>query len=660
MFSSQAHFNHSFSEALIDGRIVPYFQPIVSLQDGTIASFEVLARWKEAGRAYISPSLFIPRADRGGMLDELLLSLMRQTFTVAKDWPGEVPLAFNVSPSQLHRPRLVDEIRQVTTEYEFPPSRLGIEVIETAILDNKDEAGSILEQLISMGCSISLDDFGTGYSSLTWLATLPFSRIKIDTSFVRTMLAQRESRKIVTSVVGLGLSLGLSVVAEGVETVEAAEFLRSIGCPFAQGFLFGRPMPATAVPKALHKPPGVKLSANPMKLSLEQRVAQISALYQAEEVSIGFIDTDLVVVDVSEALAKRLGKTLSEVIGHYVYDFAPKNVPSVDFLRSCQLNGLPYPSFELPLPSGDTDLVTVLRVHDEANELIGYSIVGIDITAHKQAVDALRESEERFRVAALLSPRTTWQVNAEGYYVSFDESYAQMTGVTSDAAKNMTWLEFVSPDDRDRAEEKWKRSLQTGDIFDEELRCRASDGHYRWFRTYLAPRCEADGQILYWYGQKEDIDSRKHAQEKLRDKELEFRFIVENSPFLPFVTDPEGKALSISSRLASIFNITAEEAMEDHGWFKLVHPSQRDAVREHWFYCLGHGKVFDMDYQLKFRDGAYRWMYGWCAPRFGQNGEILGWYGTISELRLPRLPAPVLPDDEIEAGGPLIVPKESQ
>jgi hypothetical protein len=67
-----------------------------------------------------------------------------------------------------------------------------------------------------------------------------------------------------------------------------------------------------------------------------------------------------------------------------------------------------------------------------------------------------------------------------------------------------------------------------------------------------------------------------------------------------------------------------------------------------------------MDYQLKFRDGAYRWMYGWCAPRFGQNGEILGWYGTISELRLPRLPAPVLPDDEIEAGGPLIVPKESQ
>ena len=247
MFTSQARFNLAFSQALLDRRIVPYLQPIVMLSDGTVAGFEILARWDDPVYQSIDATTFIHLADRGGLLDELLTSLLDQALSVVATWPHNLFLAFNVSPTQLRNPSLPDLIFGMASDFGVAASRLHVEITETAILSDESAAKSILMRFLEMGFGVSMDDFGTGYSSLASLRTLPFSKIKIDTSFVRSMQEQRESRKIVSAVVGLGQSLGVDTVAEGVETEEQLAQLRAAGCTEVQGYLVSRPVAAETV-----------------------------------------------------------------------------------------------------------------------------------------------------------------------------------------------------------------------------------------------------------------------------------------------------------------------------------------------------------------------------------------------------------------------------
>ncbi len=192
----------------------------------TFWGFEVLARWNDPEQGFIGPDQFIPIADRFGLLDRLLDQLMRAAFSAAADWPHHIFLGFNVSPTQLRNPELATRIAKAAIDSSFPLSRVHIEVTENGFIDDLSQPRRTLDRLINLGCTIAMDDFGTGYSSLTWLSTLPFSKLKIDASFVMAMEDHRQSRKIVDAVVGLGHSLGLAVVAEGVETAGQADLLR--------------------------------------------------------------------------------------------------------------------------------------------------------------------------------------------------------------------------------------------------------------------------------------------------------------------------------------------------------------------------------------------------------------------------------------------------
>jgi len=392
MFSSQARFNIAFSSALIAGRIVPYFQPIVSLEDGRIAGFEVLARWHDEEQGNIPPSIFVMHAEKGDMLDELLETLMRQSFTEAQGWEGDFFLAFNLSPTQLQHPELPERISRMAKEFAFPLERLHIEITETAILEDERNAKRVLDQIIAMGCAMSLDDFGTGYSSLTWLRTLPFSKIKIDTSFVRSMLEHKESRKIVAVVVGLGQSLGISVVAEGVETVEQAKLLQGIGCDYAQGYLFGRPVPASAVQDLIRAPVPATFPVDHLLLTMEQRIHQMTAIYNSDTISICFIGLDCIVKDANPAFAKNLGKTLGDVIGHPIDDVIPEETDRIAWLNSYWKRNLPAPAYQRKTPTGGTHLLFTCQVVDEASELLGYSIIFIDPTKSRENEEGLGKS----------------------------------------------------------------------------------------------------------------------------------------------------------------------------------------------------------------------------------------------------------------------------
>lgn len=225
--------------AIPNGDIVPYFQPVLSLETGALAGYEVLARWPHRERGMISPTHFIPVAEEAGLVDAMFWALLAQACSKALNAPGDFMLAVNISPSQVRDQWFPEKVLRTLRETGFPAQRLEIEVTESAMIGDIQRAKTSLMSLKNQGVKVALDDFGTGYSSLFLLRALPIDKLKIDRSFVATLTADHENATIVGALVGLGRALGLQVTAEGVEDEATADALRAMGCEFAQGYLFG-------------------------------------------------------------------------------------------------------------------------------------------------------------------------------------------------------------------------------------------------------------------------------------------------------------------------------------------------------------------------------------------------------------------------------------
>ncbi len=224
------------------GEFVPYFEQQVDLTTGRLNGFEMLARWDHPTQGIILPEHFIPIAEETGMIADLSISVMRQAMLEAKGWDPSLVISVNISPAQLKDPWLAQKIVKLLVETGFPASRLEIEITESSLFENLALAQSIVGSLKNQGIRLALDDFGTGYSSLAHLRALPFDRIKIDKSFVLSIIDNPESAAIVNAITRLGDSLGLSVTAEGIEDAAIEERLRQLGCHKGQGWHFGKPM----------------------------------------------------------------------------------------------------------------------------------------------------------------------------------------------------------------------------------------------------------------------------------------------------------------------------------------------------------------------------------------------------------------------------------
>ena len=229
------------------GEFVPYFEQQIDLTTGRLHGFEMLARWNHPTRGLVSPDLFIPIAEDTGVIGELSLSVMRQALVEAKDWDPSLTIAVNISPMQLKDPWLAHKVVRVLAETGFPANRLEVEITESSLFENLALAQSTVASLKNQGIRLALDDFGTGYSSLAHLRALPFDRIKIDKSFVASILDNAESAAIVSAIARLGDSLGLPVTAEGIEDDKIEERLRQLGCHKGQGWHYGRPLSLAGV-----------------------------------------------------------------------------------------------------------------------------------------------------------------------------------------------------------------------------------------------------------------------------------------------------------------------------------------------------------------------------------------------------------------------------
>ena len=262
----RAQMETELRSAVANGEIEPYYQPIVSLPARDLVGFEVLARWNHPTRGLIRPDDFIPVAEETGLISDLFYSLLRSSCLDARSWPPHLQLSINVSPRQLRDNQMPARVLSILTAAGFAPSRLEVEVTESALINDLESARAILTSLQNIGVKIALDDFGTGYSSLYHLKELKFNKLKIDKSYVTTLNQGSERAKLVDAIIQLGSSLSLQTTAEGVETESNLDWLSTQGCDFAQGYFFGRPMPKDAT--------DVYLNANEAKSELSREQAK--------------------------------------------------------------------------------------------------------------------------------------------------------------------------------------------------------------------------------------------------------------------------------------------------------------------------------------------------------------------------------------------------
>jgi diguanylate cyclase (GGDEF)-like protein len=225
-----------------------HYQPIVALQTGQIVGFEALVRWEHPDRGSISPAAFIPVSEETGLILPLGLWVLKAACRQLHDWQRRAPelatllMSVNLSSKQLAQPDLVEQIEQILDETGLAPQHLKLEITESVIMEHPHSAAEMLRRLKERGIQLSLDDFGTGYSSLSYLHRFPIDTLKVDRSFINRLDGEDGDPVIVQTIVALAHNLGMQVIAEGVETEGQVERLKEMGCQYAQGYFFSRPV----------------------------------------------------------------------------------------------------------------------------------------------------------------------------------------------------------------------------------------------------------------------------------------------------------------------------------------------------------------------------------------------------------------------------------
>ena len=239
-------------KAVENEEFLVYYQPVVSLQRGELSGFEALVRWRHPQRGIVAPGEFVPLAEETGLIVPIGFHVLREACRQMHEWHTRFPemshvaISVNVSGRQFSRSDLTGRVRDILRDTGLNPRALKLEITETVIMENAESIVDTLQELKGLGVRLSIDDFGTGYSSLGYLHRFPVDTLKIDRSFVKDMPASRDHLAIVSTIVALAHNLGINVIAEGPESREEVDGLRSLGCEYAQGYYFARPMDAKA------------------------------------------------------------------------------------------------------------------------------------------------------------------------------------------------------------------------------------------------------------------------------------------------------------------------------------------------------------------------------------------------------------------------------
>jgi len=643
--------------ALENNEIVPHFQPLVELRTGLLRGFEALARWQHPQRGLILPNEFIPLAEKSGLHGLITGKLLSGLFAAAKDIPDHLTLSVNISLTQLTDLTLPKHICSAAEHAKFPLHRLILEITESALVGNTEHATRIANELKDQGSRLALDDFGTGYSSLRHLQLLPFDELKIDASFVRSMTHARESRKIAAAIVGLGNSLGLITVAEGVESQTIADMLLWLGCDIGQGWLYGRPVPpeqlSESLAERLNQPPpasearsGSADASLPLRLEAlpTQRLAQLNAIYDGAPVGLCFLDRNLRFVSLNKRLAEIHNLPVASHLGHTIADIVPEKFPQIEPYLQRALNGEPYTGLEILVPdphqpgANRTLLISYQPARDEVDEVIGVSMSVIDITRRKRAEEALAESEDHYRHTVELNPQIPWTAEPDGTILDASLRWETLTGLSKQESLGTGWVRALHPEDLPPTLKAWQESLHTGNPFDMEYRVRCADGIFRWMRARAAPRRNEESKIIRWYGTLENIDDHKKALEDLRRSEARLQAIFDAVPIGIVIADaPDGRVVMSNPRAEKILRRTVAppSTIEEYRQSGSSRPDGTSLKAEEYplARAILHGETTPSEEVLyQHSDGSSAWISLTAAPVLDAQGTVSGGVVAIQDI----------------------------
>jgi PAS domain S-box-containing protein len=426
-----SHTENDLRVALDRHEISPYFQPLVELCSGRITGFEILARWHRPSGARVSPREFIPLAEQSDLLEPITMQLLEKACAAAQAWPDHIELALNISPRQLRKGILPGKLRQIADAANFRLDRLIVEVTESALVGDTRRVRSTFAELKALGAHLAIDDFGSGYSGLRHLQMLPFDKLKIDAGFIRPMPLRRESRKIVSSVIDLGHSLGLAVVAEGIENQAQRDMLLCLGCEVGQGWLLGRPVPADQATVLLREAGRTLGSVQPIARiagEVAQRLealpsecfAQLQALYDGAPVGLGFLDKNLRYVALNQRLADMHGLPVSDHLGRTVAEVVPdlfqRIGPKLHRARAGEVvTDFVSRHHDAALGSERMALASYQPVRDIAGEVIGISVAVVDAMDQPPPISAAHPEAAKPKLAP--RQQDVLQLLADGHTV---------------------------------------------------------------------------------------------------------------------------------------------------------------------------------------------------------------------------------------------------
>ena len=535
---------------LDNGHIWPAFQPIVDIHNGNIVSFEVLARWRDPHAGDIRPALFIPRLEHHDLIEAFSDALMTQACSMAADWPGIFSLAFNISPQQLASEDFSRRLATLVSATGFPLNRVEIEVTEGSLISDDNHAYARLLELNALGVKIGIDDFGAGYSNLMRLEAFPFHKLKVDAQFVHHIDTDPGKRRIAAAVIGLGQSLGITTVAEGIETEAEAVILRNFGCDLGQGWLYGKAESGKQALKKLKRNNHAARHRMPLDTSPFQQLHQINSIYDQVPVGLCFLDTVFRYVRTNDRFASLHGLTPADLRGKSIHDILD-DTHLQRALRVLERSRRADEPIEENYRLRGRDIKIIYsRVVDDGHDCVGFSIISIDIT--EENIIKRQAMEERDYANAILDslPNIFYHYDQHSRLRRWNRKLEKVTGYAAYELDGFDPLNFVPESERPQLSEAIAEVFTNGQgTIETELLIK--NGHCIPY-LFTGTRFDYKGEQGF-VGVGTDMSERRQMEHTLQDQHAFLESIIGIVPDGIFILDPQGRRIIHNQQLSTQF-----------------------------------------------------------------------------------------------------------
>ncbi len=611
-----------------------WFQPQVNHDaNGSLIGAEALVRWKHPERGMISPAVFIPIFEQNGFIYELDKYVWDHTCRYIRSLMDQgirpMPISVNVSRLDILQSDFMDTIVSIVEKNNVPFELLHLEITESAFTEAADTVVDTVRRLVERSFTVAIDDFGSGYSSLSMIKSVPAQILKLDMRFFQTHDEARRNECIIESIIRMSKMLGMAVLAEGVEHVEQADFLRSVGCNYIQGFLYSKPLPYSEFIGYTQEKNGELIS------NVADRHGDGSRRANANELFHSIISGSGDIIVVSDIKTRQLLYANRAAERYYGKGFDPmQNITCSEYCgRTEHCNNCPAMSLMLGerkedvfRENGRQFKAGYMRMNWNGHEAFVYSLT--DITSEMRELE-LAESLVRNIPVALLVFSQEASGPVEITYVSERaKSIFSVAGVEKEKLTLEDAFGIVCPEDLPRAQKAVAESLREKCELHDEYRIRMANGDVMWIEMAVTPVADQNGGHKY-YGIYTDITDRKNGQARAD-------MLIQKLPLALtiFSAAKEGsKRIFLSDAAKKMLGLWSDEehGIEMDAAYGHIHPDDEERMRQLGRYCVENKTPVSAQLRVRGEDGQYRWVQLDSTPILRENGDYL-YYGVYTDI----------------------------